>query len=214
MTIHHRNDGSLVLENKRADHGGHILCTAISSHCELVATGGSERVVVWEADSIRELFRTEFGPNEPFSLAFSGDGNYLACGGFGGLVRIFHVHSRCESATFLAPVGFFPLLGVSFSPDSRLLASAGVINKADVVIVWDIEQRKSRQIFYGHSDSVWGVAFSPDGRSLASGAIDATVRVWDLETNQELMRLEGKGESVTWFKLFPPRGADESSPSR
>ena len=43
----------------------------------------------------------------------------------------------------------------------------------------------------GHRDSINSVCFSPDGKLLASGGWDKTVRVWELGTWRELLRLDG-----------------------
>jgi WD40 repeat protein len=41
----------------------------------------------------------------------------------------------------------------------------------------------------GHTDAVLSVAFFPDGRHGLSGGSDGTLRIWDLETGQELRTL-------------------------
>ncbi len=43
--------------------------------------------------------------------------------------------------------------------------------------------------FKGHTDAVWGAAFSPDGRRALSGSYDRSVRLWDVETGKELLKL-------------------------
>jgi WD40 repeat protein len=70
---------------------------------------------------------------------------------------------------------------VAFSPDGRILATAG---DDGTIRLWDPNRLEPvGQPLTGHSNGVWGVAFSPDGRLLASaGGPDETVRLWDVNT--------------------------------
>jgi hypothetical protein len=57
----------------------------------------------------------------------------------------------------------------------------------------------------GHSLLVNSVAFSPDGKTALSGSRDATTRLWNLETGEEIIRLVGfkDGEGVA---IMPEHG--------
>jgi WD40 repeat protein len=72
------------------------------------------------------------------------------------------------------------------------------------VKVWDAHTGKEVFTFRGHSLAVWSVAFSPDGKRVASGSTpfikdgsfvvsspDSSVKVWDAQTGQVLLTLEG-----------------------
>ncbi|MGD1809606.1 WD40 repeat domain-containing protein, partial [Dapis sp. BLCC M126] len=50
--------------------------------------------------------------------------------------------------------------------------------------------------FTGHSDFVTAVAVTPDGKYVVSGSFDHTLKVWNLETGQELHTLRRHSGSV------------------
>jgi WD40 repeat protein len=57
----------------------------------------------------------------------------------------------------------------------------------------------------GHQGGVWALAFSADGKSLASGSQDQTVRVWEVLTGKERLRLDGHAGGV-FTVAFAPDG--------
>jgi len=56
--------------------------------------------------------------------------------------------------------------------------------------------------FEGHTLAVSSVAFSPDGKRAVSGG-DITVRVWDLESGKDLMKLTGHTSVVHSVAISP-----------
>jgi RNA polymerase sigma factor (sigma-70 family) len=62
--------------------------------------------------------------------------------------------------------------------------------------------------FEGHTDGVMVVAFSPDGKRALSGGVcygdrDPTLRLWDVTTGKELLKLEGHTEGVYSLAFLP-----------
>jgi WD40 repeat protein len=57
----------------------------------------------------------------------------------------------------------------------------------------------------GHTDAVLSAAFFPDGRHGLSGSYDGTVRIWNLETGQELSAL-GKARGKIFSVAISPDG--------
>lgn len=55
----------------------------------------------------------------------------------------------------------------------------------------------------GHDEAVLSVSFSPDGRQLASGSGDATVRIWDLNTQTPLFTCTGHKNPVLCIAWSP-----------
>jgi WD40 repeat protein/serine/threonine protein kinase len=86
---------------------------------------------------------------------------------------------------------------VAYSPDGKLIASAGGGNpfwstqgldsiRPGQVILWDAASGKRLRTLEGHKHRALGVAFSPDGQRLATACLDGMVRIWNVSAGQEL----------------------------
>jgi RNA polymerase sigma factor (sigma-70 family) len=84
---------------------------------------------------------------------------------------------------------------LAWSPDGRLLASAGTGQKAGdpdgpgVVRLWDAATRKeARTLAWPDEAKAGQIAFTPDGKQVVAAASDGSVRFWDVATGAEVLR--------------------------
>lgn len=145
------------------------------------------------------------------SVTFSPDGTLLAGGGTDGSVYFWDVATRQplgsalttgQRTTNAASLEEDARNAVVFSPDGKLLASAGA---DDALRLWNASTRTLvASPLTGHTSIIGALTFSHHGRLLASGSWDRTIRLWDVRTAQlSGAPLEGAAMPITGLTFSP-----------
>ena len=92
---------------------------------------------------------------------------------------------------------------VAFSPDGRRFAAVSRLGTGGL---WETATGRRIAMLHGFLQGMNSVAFSPDGTRLAIGGDgNEAIKLWDLESLQELLTLEGEG-SIFLSSAFSPDG--------
>jgi WD40 repeat protein len=132
-----------------------------------------------------------------WSVAISPDGQMLASGSADQTIKLWNL----ETGKLLYSLeGHSSLVvSVAFSPDGKILASSSTLAVGDGNIkLWDVETGRLQRVLGKGllSLNVSCVTFSPDGQTLASGNMDATIKLWQLNSGKLHSTLTGHGWHV------------------
>ena len=132
----------------------------------------------WEWHHLDSRRQTSHAPLETDSdaaaaVAWSPDGQAVACGASDGVIRIFDASQRTQRFQLSCPVG--PARAVAWSLTGDRIAA---VCQDGTLSVWDL----NGQPVYSHeakinSPQFFAVAFHPDGTLLASASADQAVRI-------------------------------------
>lgn len=168
-------------------------------------------IKLWDCATGKERSTLRGHAHGIYALAFSPDGRLLAAGGGrsnqAGEVKLWDLGTHQERLTLRGEE--YPFRTVAFAPDGKCVAAgSGDIwsNLSSKVWLWDpITGNEIVPPLKGHRGPIHTVVFAPNGRTLATSSQDSTVKLWDLATGQERLRLRGHQASV-WGLAFTPDG--------
>ena len=126
------------------------------------------------------------------SLGISKDGEYFATGE-PGVIHVWRVKDLKKIKDFYDQNSEEPYRCLNFSFNGNLLA-AGSLNNS--IKIFNINNGKLMNTFYGHTDTVTHVEFSPNGHLMVSSSDDGTIKIWDVVSGKELKSLKGHSTFV------------------
>jgi WD40 repeat protein len=169
-------------------------CITFSPDAKQIASGGMDgKLRVWDLAKGEEIVSLTGHTDEITCLSFKSDGVWLASGSKDNTIRIWDTVTGRQILKRQAVA----VWSVTFSPDGKRIAWAGVEDANAVVKVWSTEKLQEVLTYRGHSGPELKIAFSLDGKRIVSGGRTGIVKVWETESGQTILTLPGDVSSGT-----------------
>ena len=160
-----------------------VTAVAFSPDGQILATAAIH-IKLWNLRNQAEI-ATLRRDNYVRALDFSSDGRFLAAGDQGGPrnVKVWDVSTRQAVASMQADSK--AVYSVVFSPDDRLLASAGYDG---IIKLWTVSDWNLQGTLHSPGGTVYSLDIAPDGKALASTGHES-VSLWAVESGEKIASL-------------------------
>ena len=180
-------------------HRGAVRGVALLSRPERVVTAGADGALrVWTPSGTRVAELRATGP--PVRDIAVSRQRHVAVAAEQAVVELYR--DGVAPALLLAAHTDW-VRAVSFSPDGKLLASAGHDGQ---IHLWEPKDGTLVKTLPGHQQWVAALAFSHDGQLLASSAFDKSIKLWQLPSGNLVDTLQGGHVQPVVSVRFGPSG--------
>jgi len=172
-----------------------ITALASSPWAPLVAVGGFNQVLLYNAQTNELAGVLPFPEGVPQVLRFSRNGKLLLAGGGRGAYQGLCVVWDITTGQRISEIGdeTDAVLAADISPDQKLVALGGSNRK---VKVYSTETGEMLYELTKHTEWVYALEFSPDNVLLATADRNGGLYVWEAMTGNEFLVLDGHKTAV------------------
>ncbi|HEY9631854.1 MAG TPA: AAA-like domain-containing protein [Coleofasciculaceae cyanobacterium] len=166
-----------------------VIFSPDSKYLATLSKKGIARVWDFQGNQIAELCHH----HRELTISFSPDGRYIATTPNG----VSNTSSNRTTWLWdLSGKQIAEFMGHSFcfSPNGEYIAT--ISEDVNTVSLWDLSGNRIAE-FTGHQSWLWRLTFSPDGKYLATVSTNGTVRLWRVETLDELL-----ARGCDWLKYY------------
>ncbi|KAJ1887566.1 U4/U6 small nuclear ribonucleoprotein Prp4 [Kickxella alabastrina] len=174
---------------------------------EDLAAVKQRRLALIQRLSTFALCGSQVGDARPVSRAiFAHDAHHLLTASWSGSIKLWDVPGCQVQRTYRGHTD--RVSGLSVRPQQGGGTLGFASGCADgLVLLWDVERELPVGRLEGHQGRVVHVDHHADGRLLGSASYDGSWRLWDLETQKELLLQEGHAREVFALRFQPDTAA-------
>ena len=183
-------------------HTGRIASLAFGADGGRLASGSFDgSVKLWDVPKGSESRTLAGRSGRVLAVAFGPDGRRVtAVSSEQHTVKTWDVQSGGETASFSDPERLDALQAAALDREAGL---AALSNGDKTVMLRGMGEWKRTRVLATRSSGVYASVFSPDGKWLATGGKDNSVRLWEVATGRQTLRLEGDIGWITSLAFSP-----------
>lgn len=164
----------------------------------------SEKHVIslYDADSgnkIKQLYKQDSEQSLPTCIAFSPDGQYLAC----GVTNSIYIYNINNGEKIKVISHNNTITALDYSPDGQYIAGGDIKD----VNIWNVNSGKLSKTLYGLSNYILTVDYSPNGQYIVAAGMDhkCKFKMWNTSTGALVQSIDQKGPDINSL-CFSPDG--------
>ncbi|MGL4498464.1 MAG: hypothetical protein ACRCU2_05320, partial [Planktothrix sp.] len=182
-------------------HQGRILSRTFSPDGKTLASVIGDTIKLWNVETGKEFHSLTGHQGRISSIAFSSEGKTLASVSDDNTIKLWNVETGKEFHSWTKHQS--RVSSIAFSQNGKTLVS---VSNDNTIKFWNVETGEEIHSFEkihtlsGYQNQVVNVALSPNGKTLASWSIafgedgkiryplseDTTIKLWDVETDEEI----------------------------